>query len=282
MKVLITGGSGQLGRALAQSARVECLACDRGALDVTEFDTVRALVSEYRPDLIIHAGAMTDVDGCERDPKSAWKANALGTQNVAASATENHAALVYISTNFIFDGEQDEPYHEFARPNPISVYGASKLAGEEVVRSICPRHFIVRTSMVYDETGKNFVNTMLRLAEDRSTVRVVADQYGNPTYAVDLADAIWRLVQRPSFGTFHLTNSGIATWHDWAVELFRLADKPINVEAITAVEFQRAATPPRNGVLANLSAAALGITLPDWKDALARCVTSRATMDSDK
>ncbi len=278
MRVLITGGSGQLGRALTRSAAVEWTAPGRSELDVTDFDSVRSRVIEYDPDVIIHASAMTDVDGCEREPVAAWRANGLGSQNVAAAAVENQSALLYISTNFVFDGEQSQPYHEFARPNPISIYGASKLAGEDAVRSICPRHFIVRTAMVYDETGKNFVNTMLRLAEERTSLRVVADQFGNPTYAADLAAAIWRLLERPSFGTYHLTNSGMASWYDWAVEVFRLTSKPMNVEPIAAKDYQRAATPPRNGVLANVSAASLGITLPSWQDALARCLTSRASL----
>ncbi len=145
-----------------------------------------------------------------------------------------------------------------------------------------PSHYIVRTSMVYDESGRNFVNTMLRLAEDRSSLRVVADQYGNPTYAEDLAVAIWKLVERPAFGTYHLTNSGITSWHEWAVETFRLAGKPISVEAISADEYPRAAKPPQNGALANLAANALGITLPDWRDALSRCLSNRARIITEE
>ena len=275
MRVLVTGGNGQLGRALVKSARVDCRAFTRSELDVADFDSVRSAVDEYDPSLIIHAGAMTDVDGCEREPESAWRANALGSQNVAAVASDVGAVLVYVSTNFVFDGKQEEPYHEFAKPNPISVYGESKLAGEDAVRSICSRHYVVRTSMVYDETGKNFVNTMLRLAEGRSSLRVVDDQFGNPTYAGDLAESIWRLVERPCFGTYHLTNDGVASWHDWAVEIFHVAGKQIDVQPIPASEYPRAATPPRNGVLANLAAASLGITLPSWRDALSRCLTNR-------
>lgn len=278
MRALITGGRGQLGRALESAAQVECVVRSRSQLDVTHFDSVRTAVDAYDPDVIIHAGAMTDVDGCEREPDAAWRTNALGTQNVAAAAVEANAALVYISTNFVFDGEQDRPYHEFARPHPISVYGASKLAGEVAVRSICPRHFIVRTSMVYDETGRNFVNTMLRLAEDRSSLRVVADQYGNPTYAGDLAESIWKLLERPCYGTYHLTNTGVASWHEWAVEIFRLSGSGITVDPIPASAYQRAATPPRNGVLANVAAASLGISLPTWQDALTRCLANRTKL----
>lgn len=276
MRVLITGANGQLGRALQQTSPVEYLALSRTELDVTEFDAVWSRASDYQPDLIIHSGALTDVDGCERDPDAAFKSNGLGTQNVASVAAEIGSRLVYISTNFVFDGTKDRPYHEFDCPNPISVYGASKLAGEIAVRTTCPRHYIVRTSMVFDGSGRNFVNTMLRLAGQRDALRVVSDQYGNPTYAGDLAKAIWKLIERPAFGTYHLTNTGTASWHDWAVEIFKQTGKQIRVEPIAAADYQRPATPPRNGVLANLSARSLGITLPHWQDALARCLANRA------
>ncbi len=279
MRALITGGSGQLGRALKRTAvDTDCEAFSQRHLDVTDFDAVWDRVKRLEPDLIIHAGAMTDVDGCERDSDRAWRVNALGTQHVAAAATEASIPLVYVSTNFVFDGESKEPYHEFDRPNPISVYGASKLAGEFAVQSICPRHYIVRTSMVYDESGRNFVNTMLRLAQDRTSLRVVADQVGNPTYAGDLAEAIWKLVRRPNYGLFHLTNTGVASWHDWATEIFRLSNVNIDVEPIPASDYQRAATPPRNGAMANLAAASLNVTLPQWKDALGRCLANRTEL----
>jgi len=277
MRVLISGGTGQLGRALLRTApSVECLAPSRQQLNLTDFDALWSQVKLFAPDLIIHAAAMTDVDGCERDPETAWRSNALVTQQIAAAAQEAGARLVYLSTNFVFDGEASEPYHEFAEPAPISVYGASKLAGEDAVRALCPRHYVVRTAMVYDETGRNFVNTMLRLAIDHDRLTVVHDQFGNPTYAHDLALAIWKLVEQPSYGTFHLTNQGSISWFDWAVEIFRLAGSDIRVEPIPAADFQRAARPPRNGALANLTAAARGIELPPWQDALARCLAQRS------
>ncbi|MGA7673293.1 MAG: dTDP-4-dehydrorhamnose reductase [Nitrolancea sp.] len=281
MRVMITGGNGQLGRALARTAQDECVTFTHAELDVADFEAVQRAAEETRPNLIIHAGAMTNVDGCERDPNAAFRANALGTQNVAAVASNFTSRLVYMSTNFVFDGAQDDPYDEFAEPRPISVYGASKLAGEIAVRAVCPRHYIVRTAMVYDESGRNFVNTMLRLSEDRSSLRVVGDQFGNPTYAEDLAVAIWKLVELPAFGTYHLTNSDVASWYEWAVETFRLTGKQVVVESIPASEYPRAAAPPRNGVLANHAASALGITLPDWRDGLARCLGNRGTVLAD-
>lgn len=277
MRVLITGGTGQLGRALLRvRPSVECFAPDQRQLSLTEFDALSSQVKQYGPDLIIHAAAMTDVDGCERDPESAWRVNALATQHLAATAQNVGARLVYVSTNFVFDGEASEPYHEFAAASPISVYGASKLAGEDAVRALCPQHYVVRTAMVYDETGRNFVNTMLRLAQTHDRLTVVHDQFGNPTYAHDLALAIWKLIEQPSFGTFHLTNQGVTSWFDWAVETFRLANIDICVEPIPGADFQRAARPPRNGALMSLAAAARGIELPPWQDALARCLAQRS------
>lgn len=277
MKVLITGGSGQLGRALKRQARVnkQVVAVGSNELNLADTPAVEQFVRQVSPDLIIHAGAMTDVDGCEREPERAWRINALGTQSIAAAAQEVGARLAYISTNFVFDGESDAPYHEFADPRPISVYGASKLAGERAVQSLCQRHFIVRTAMVYDETGRNFVNTMLRLASTQPKLTVVADQFGNPTYAGDLAAAIWRLVETTAFGTYHLTNQGVTSWHGWASEIFRLTGHDIDVQPIPASAYQRPARPPRNGALANLAGQALGIELPDWQDALARCLSHR-------
>ena len=277
MRVLISGGTGQLGSALLRTAPVvDCFAPDRHQLNLTDFDALWSHVKRLKPDLIIHAAAMTDVDGCEREPDTAWRVNALATQNIAAAANEIGAQLVYVSTNFVFDGEAEEPYREFASTNPISAYGASKLAGENAVRALCPRHYVVRTAMVFNESGKNFVNTMLRLASGRTSLSVVHDQFGNPTYAHDLAEAIWTLVQQPSYGTFHLTNTGTASWYTWAIEIFRLTGVEMSVEPIPASAYQRAARPPRNGALANLAAASRGIVLPAWQDALARCIATRS------
>jgi dTDP-4-dehydrorhamnose reductase len=278
VRILVTGGSGQVGRALQalSTPQRKIHGPGSGQLDVTDPDSVCRSIADVEPDLVIHAGAMTDVEGCERDPDLAFKVNALGTQQVAAATCDAEIPIVYISTNFVFDGEWPEPYHEFADPNPISVYGASKLAGERAVQALNPRHYIVRTAMVYDETGRNFVNTMLRLASEHSRLTVVSDQTGNPTYAADLAAALLDLVSRPAYGTYHLVNSGITSWHGWASETFELDGVDVEVAPIPATDFKRLATPPANGALANTTAAALGIILPDWQDALARCLRRRA------
>jgi dTDP-4-dehydrorhamnose reductase len=282
MKLLVTGGTGQLGRALTRlgSDQFEIVALGSSEVDVRNFYAVRAATSEIRPDLVIHAGAMTDVDGCERDVANAFRINALGSQNIAAVTAAENIPLAYISTNFVFNGEADRPYTEFDAPDPISVYGASKLAGEWAVQSLNPRHYIVRTAMVYDETGRNFVNSMLRLTSRHPKLTVVNDQFGNPTYAGDLAFGLLQLIKQPAYGIYHLTNTGTASWYEWSRKVFELASIDTIVQPIPASQFERAATPPANGALDNLSAAALGITLPDWQDALARCLTRRNGLTS--
>jgi dTDP-4-dehydrorhamnose reductase len=278
MRVLATGGHGQLGRALVRTAPPgsEVVALGASQCDVTDPAAVRAAVARVEPEVVFHCAAWTDVDGCERHPERAWRVNALGTQHVAAACLEAGAMLVYISTNYVFDGEQDEPYHEFARPHPLSVYGATKLAGEEAVRALCPRHAIVRTAMLYDAVGRNFVTTVLRLAAEQPRLRMVADQYGNPTFVDDLARALWQLVAWPAAGTFHLVNAGAASWYDWALAIVEILELPVTVEPIPASEFRRAARPPRNGTLVSLAAPTLGIQLPHWRDALVRCLTARS------
>lgn len=278
MNLLVTGGTGQLGRAINRigSDQHQIVAPGSAELDVTDFRAVQAAIVEVLPDLVIHAGAMTDVDGCEHDVNMAYRTNGLGTQNIAAVTASAGIPVVYVSTNFVFSGDFDRPYTEFDSPDPINAYGASKLAGERAVTALNLRHYIVRTAMVYDEAGRNFVNSMLRLAGEHPRLTIVNDQFGNPTYAGDLAFGILRLIQEPAYGTYHLTNSGTASWYEWALKIFELASIDVPVEPIPASLFKRAATPPANGALENLAAASLGIELPHWHDALARCLVGRS------
>jgi dTDP-4-dehydrorhamnose reductase len=276
-RILITGGRGQLGRALTAvyAAAGAVAAPGREALDVTNLASVRATVVEFAPDLIVHAAAATDVDGCEGDPEGTFRVNALGARNLALVAGERDTPLVYVSTNYVFDGHRPagEAYHEWDATGPLSVYGRAKLAGEEETRRHARRHQIVRTAQVYAAQGRKFVQTMLRLAnEGRTIVGGVADQWGQPTYAADLAAGIGALARTGTWGTYHLTNAGSCTWADWATEIFRLSGRAVTVEPIPAATFKRAATPPANGVMHNWAAAALGVTLPDWRDGLRRCL----------
>ncbi len=275
--ILITGGQGQLGRALAAryAGSGAVAALGRDALDVTDRAQVEATVERVAPGLIVHAAAATDVDRCEREPEFAFRLNTLATRYLAAAAGDRDIPFVYVSTNYVFDGEKPagEAYHEWDATGPISVYGRAKLAGEEETRRHARRHLIVRTSQVYAAQGRKFVQTMLRLADEgRASVGGVADQWGQPTYATDLARGIVALADTGAWGTYHLTNAGACTWADWAVEIFRLSGRQVTVEPIPASTFKRDATPPTNGVLANVAGAALGVTLPDWRDGLRRCL----------
>ena len=287
MRVLITGGHGQLGRALqgvyAGQPDVAVYAPGHADLDVGDLTRVRQLVADFIPTLIVHAAATTNVDGCESDHEAAFRINALGTRYVALAAAARDVPLVYVSTNYVFDGTKGEPYHEWDRPNPRSVYGRSKLAGEEEARR-SPRHYIVRAAWIYGAGpgGNRFVRTMLGYADrGQRSLRAVTDQRGQPTYAPDLAAGIAALARTGAYGLYHLTNSGACSWHEWAVELFRLSGRDVAVEPVPASTFPRPATVPANGVLANWAGAALGIELPDWRDGMRRCLAEMLELRTD-
>ncbi len=194
-------------------------------MNIADVEAVFRVVEKNRPDLVIHCAAMTDVDGCERDPDSAYRVNALGTLNLACACAAQNAAIAYVSTDYVFDGEKGEPYTEFDAPNPIGVYGASKLAGERAIAQLCPKHYIVRTSWVFAPHGKNFALTMLRLSETKDELTVVADQVGSPTYARDLAGFLASLAGSPLYGTYHYTNAGSCSWHEFACSIIEAAGR---------------------------------------------------------
>lgn len=275
MRVLVTGGRGQLGTALLLAlADHEVRAVNRPEVEITSFDSVIAACDAFGPDVVVHAAAMTDVDGCERDPDLAYAVNALGTQNVALATRRVGAALVAVSTDYVFDGRKGEPYLEFDEPNPLSVYGRSKLAGERLAQSLHDRVYVVRPAWVFSRTGRNFVKTILRLGGQRDELTVVDDERGCPTYAPDLAAAIAALVSRPRYGTYHLTNEGACTRFELAREALRLAGRSTRVLPISSAEYQRRyplpARRPADSRLRNFSAAtSLGIRLRPWQEALA-------------
>jgi dTDP-4-dehydrorhamnose reductase len=273
-RVAITGTTGQLGRAIvaAQSDHWDILHLNRHDTNFVDWPVVQARVMGFAPDLVIHCAAATDVDGCERDPEMAYLGNAVATRNVAQSAAASGAQLVCVSTNFVFDGLKRSPYHEFDIPAPISVYGASKLAGEAEARLATARCHVVRTAMVFAPEGRNFVTTMQRLMAERDRLTVVDDQFGNPTYAPDLAAAIVDLIDRAPFGTYHVTNAGSASWFEWAREIAAITGSRTDIQPIPAADYRRDSTPPANGVLESLTLPQLGIELPDWRDALRRCL----------
>jgi dTDP-4-dehydrorhamnose reductase len=281
MRILITGANGQLGRELQRALRQhELSALSHNELDITNAAAVTSVIEHLRPNVVIHAAAMTDTTRCERDPDVAMQVNALGAENVARVCGATGASMVYVSTNEVFDGANRTPYVETDEPRPVNEYGRSKLAGERVVHAALPQHYVVRTAWVYGAGGDNFVAKVLRWAEG-GKLTGVTDEIATPTWARDLANAIARLIETGRYGVYHLTNAGEASRYVWALEILRLSGKAdVDVEPITTAQFRAslamdAVVPnkPPYSVLANTSAAQLGITMRSWQEALAEYLT---------
>lgn len=276
MRILITGAGGQLGHDLAAEfdrPHHEVIACDRSKLDLSSRDSVLQAITTVEPDAIVHAGAWTAVDACESDPDRAFQVNALGTRHVADGARIVGARVLYVSTDYVFDGTLDRPYHEWDEPRPESVYGHSKLAGE---RELDPGSTVVRCSWVCGYHGNNMVKTVLKLSAERDSLAFVDDQHGSPTFTADLAAAIYRLVVGKLPGTFHVTNQGATTWFDFVREIVRLAGRdPEMVSPIKTADLQppRPAKRPANSVLDNGALRLQGLPLlPAWQDSLEKLV----------
>jgi dTDP-4-dehydrorhamnose reductase len=268
-RILITGGEGQLGRALARRAGdYSVTTMGRAALDVTDW-AAAAAIAAAKPDLVVNAAAMTDVDGCEDDPDRAFAVNALGARNVALGAARVGADLVHVSTDYVFDGTKGEPYWEFDSPRPISVYGASKLASERLVAAAYRRVYVVRAAWLYGLAGRSFVTGILTLARQEPELAVVHNQVGSPTFCDDLADGILALAGTGAYGTYHLAGEGACSRFEFARAILDEAgqdDYPLR-----AIDhFERPAQPPAYAPLRNFAAAQLGIRLPPWRDGLRR------------
>jgi dTDP-4-dehydrorhamnose reductase len=277
MRILITGASGQLGHELQQVLQDHQLTL----LDVPGFDLtkpgVEASIADARPDIVIHAAAYTDVDGAEREPERAMAINAAGTERVAKGTATVGARLLYLSTDYVFDGRQGVPYRETDRPNPLNAYGRSKYEGERRALMHCPNTLIIRTAWLYGAHGKNFVKTIMRLASEQPELQVVSDQRGSPTHAGDLAIALAKLIALNASNfeprTLHLTGSGDCTWYEFAREIVSLMGLSARVVPISTAESNRAARRPLYAVLDNRVLAWHGIRLPHWKDALKRFIS---------
>jgi dTDP-4-dehydrorhamnose reductase len=267
MKILLTGASGQLGTAM-QVALVghDVIPLTKANLDVSDFDKVQKVVKELNPECILNTAAYTNVDGAETNVHVAYAVNALGPRNLAVVAASLNIPLMHVSTDYVFDGQSSVPYHEFDRPNPLSVYGASKLAGEEAIRELHGHHFIVRTAWLYHIVGRNFPKTITAMAS-RPVVRVVEDQVGSPTYAPHLASALARLLETKAYGTYHLAGRGQTTWFALTCELYQRLGIATPVEPVKTSDFPRPAPRPRFSALTTLQSPC--IELPPWQAGVA-------------
>ena len=272
-KLMVTGAEGQLGRAInwqyADSTEYELINTDVGELDITRIDRVMEFARKTQPYAIINCAAYTAVEKCEQEEDLAFRINAVGARNLSIAASETGAKLVHVSTDYVFDGNGTRPYRETDPVGPQGAYGRTKLVGENFVREFSERHFIVRTAWLYGD-GKNFVKTMLRLSETNDKVRVVKDQVGSPTSAVELAKAIAYLLPTENYGLFHGTCEGDCSWAQFAEEIFRLAGRKTVVEAITSEEYGAAVKRPAYSILENyMLKMTTDFMFADWHDAVA-------------
>jgi dTDP-4-dehydrorhamnose reductase len=238
-------------------------------LDITDAGACRAILLEHRPDVLINAAALTDVDYCESHEAEATRVNGAGAANLAQAATESQALLIHYSTDYVFDGGKSEPYVEEDPPNPLSAYGRSKLLGEQSVRSLARDHLILRTSWLFGSAGKNFIRTIIKAAQSTKQLRVVNDQRGSPTYTRDLAACTVRLVNAHARGVFHVTNSGSCTWFDLAAFALDCCGIPAEVQPVKTEAYPRPAPRPANSVLANHGLARAGLPpMRPWQQAV--------------
>ena len=272
MKIVITGGRGQLGSELERQLRDthDVVITDLPEVDLTERAQIENLFRVQQPDLVIHCAAHTNVDGCAKDPALAYKINGLGTQNVALACQAAGAVMCHISTNEVFAGDRKNGYEEWMPLAPGNPYGVSKAAGECHVRNLLSQYYIVRLAWLYAAGGRNFIHAIIERAERDGKVRVVTDEVGNPTSVSDAAAAIGKLIGTGQYGTYHLVNQGACSRWEFANEILRLRGlTEVENEQITSDAFERASNPPPWGELHNIAGAAIGIELRTWKDALA-------------
>ncbi len=276
MKILVTGAAGQLGYDVCRELDrwgIEHKGIDRTDLDICDKQAVEAYLLAYAPEAVIHCAAYTAVDKAEEEPDVCLAVNAGGTQNLAEVCKQLGAKLLYISTDYVFDGLGEQFYAVDAMAEPVNIYGKSKLAGELAVKSILEKYFIVRTSWMFGGRGNNFVRTMLRLAETQAEVGVVADQVGSPTYTVDLAKLLVDMIQTDKYGVYHAANEGVCSRAEFVKEIFKQADRYVKVKRLATAEYPAKAARPLNSRLAMDSLDSAGFKrLPDWRDALARFI----------
>lgn len=278
-KILVTGANGQLGQCLqkisSQFEEFEFIFTDSETLDITNKEEVNDFFWQNAPDFCINAAAYTAVDLAETEVEKAFLVNADGTENLAEACAENNVQFIYVSTDYVFDGENNLSYTEEDFTNPVGVYGASKLAGDELALEVNPCSVILRTSWVYSEFGKNFVKTMLSLFATKDELNIVADQFGQPTNANDLAEAIMKIIKSEKItpGIFNFSNLGRISWFDFAEKIAELSDAKIKLNAIETSQYPTLAKRPKNSVLdLDKISKTYGIQLKPWEESLEDCV----------
>ena len=272
--VLVTGAAGQLGSDVVselQKRDIKCIPIDIDELDITDSDAVHSFIVKHKPACVIHCAAYTAVDAAEDNIELCMKINVEGTENLAKACKATNAEMIYISTDYVFDGESDVPYEVDAPKGAMSVYGKSKLAGEEAVKRYLDKYYIVRVSWVFGANGNNFVKTMLRLAESRDELNVVADQVGSPTYTTDLAVLLCDMAFSGKYGEYHATNEEYCSWHEFAEEIMRQSGRQCKINPISTEEYPTKAIRPKNSRMSKNSLDNAGFRrLPSWQDALGR------------
>ncbi|MCM8901624.1 dTDP-4-dehydrorhamnose reductase [Caldicoprobacter algeriensis] len=276
MEVLVTGARGQLGYDVVERLKelnIEHIGVDKEEFDLTDEKETKEFIKSYKPDVVVHCAAYTAVDKAEDEKELCHAVNVLGTRYVAEACKEIDAKMLYISTDYVFDGEKEGPYEVDDQPNPINYYGLTKYLGERKVQNILQKYFIVRISWVFGKNGSNFVKTMLRLGQERKEVRVVCDQVGSPTYTYDLARLLCEMIQTDKYGIYHATNEGYCSWYEFACEIFKTAGMDVKVIPIKSNEYPTKAKRPANSRLSKKRLELMGFNLlPHWRDALERYI----------
>lgn len=277
MKILVTGAKGQLGKKIIDILGQEhqLVLTDADNMDITDIDAIKIVVEKEKPDYIIHGAAYTAVDKAEENVELCRKINSFGTKNIALIAKEHDIKLIYISTDFVFDGKKNTPYKEEDKPAPISIYGLTKYEGEEFIRDICNKYYIIRISWLFGELpsghqGTNFVEVMIKLAKEKQSLNVVNDQIGSPTYTGDLVEAISRIInQSPEFGTYHFSGTGACSWYDFAKEIFIQTNTNVKIEPIKSINYPQKAKRPQYSYLDKSKIEkALNIKVSPWQEML--------------
>lgn len=280
MVIAVTGANGQVGQSLRYIAQeypaIEFHFFDSTQLNITEKESVEAILAGLKPDVCINTAAYTAVDKAEQEPEKARLINVQGAENLAEVCLAHHIALVHLSTDFVFDGTANTPYKESDKPNPTGVYGQTKWEGEQAIMRILPQHFIVRTAWVYSQFGHNFMKTMLRLANERTDISVVNDQIGSPTHAVDLARALVVIAtqhQQGNYGIYHYSGSGQCSWYDFARAIFDAHHTAVKLHAIPSSQFPTPAKRPAYSVLDKSKfSSTFGQTVPTWESSLQQTI----------